>query len=165
MQRKGDMRPVQELYSHVIWKIETFIQEDTRYTKYCTQDNDTSVPFKVGTLGPHTVLPIAISCLAVCSWISLTVWNLFHFKCDFSFGKSQKSRTPNLGCRGAESPQWFDVFSKRVCMRRDAWEGALSWWSCQLPVAHSCNLLSCPNSFCGGMVKLNAKSDAGSLLC
>ena len=37
------------------------------------------------------------------------VWNLFPVKGDFSFGKSQKSRVPNLGCRGAESPGWFDV--------------------------------------------------------
>ena len=42
-------------------------EEDTRYKKHCTEDNDTSVPFKVGTLGPHTVLPIAISCPLVFS--------------------------------------------------------------------------------------------------
>ena len=35
-------------------KTETFI-EDTRYKKHCTQDNEASVPFKVGTLRPHTV--------------------------------------------------------------------------------------------------------------
>ena len=29
-------------------------------------------------------------------------------------------------------------------MRRDAWAGALSWWSCQSPVAHSCSLLNHP---------------------
>ena len=46
---------------------ETFIEKDTRYKKHCTQDNDTAVPFKVGTLGPHTVLPIAISCFIVFS--------------------------------------------------------------------------------------------------
>ena len=32
------------------------------YKKHCTWDNDASVPFKVGTLGPHTVFPLAISC-------------------------------------------------------------------------------------------------------
>ena len=41
-------------------KNRTFIEEDTRYKKHCTQDNDASVPFKVGTLGSHTLLPIAI---------------------------------------------------------------------------------------------------------
>ena len=33
-----------------------------RYKKHCTQDNDTSVPFQVGTLGSHTVLPTAARC-------------------------------------------------------------------------------------------------------
>ena len=41
-------------------KIETFTEEDTRYKKHCTQDSNASVPFKVGTLGSHTLLPIAI---------------------------------------------------------------------------------------------------------
>ena len=55
--------------------IETFIEEDARYKKHCTcLYNDTSVPFKVGTLGPHTVLPIAISCpVIVFSCISLMI--------------------------------------------------------------------------------------------
>ena len=66
-----------------------------RYKKHCTWDNDTSVPFKVRTLWPHTVLPIAISCPVVFSWISLTAWNLFPFKGDLSFGKSQKCRGLN----------------------------------------------------------------------
>ena len=48
-------------------------------------------------------------------------------------------------------------------MRHNAWVGVLSWWSCQSPVAHSCSLLNHPNSFCGGMFKLNAKSDVDSL--
>ena len=43
------MRPVQKVSSHVIWKIETFIEEDTRYNKHCTWDSDASVPFKVMT--------------------------------------------------------------------------------------------------------------------
>ena len=41
---------------------ETFIEENTRHKNHCTQDNGASVPFKVGTLRPNTVLPIAISC-------------------------------------------------------------------------------------------------------
>ena len=40
----------------------------------------------------------------------------------------------------------------------------LLWWSCQLPVAHSCSLLNHLNSFHGGMFNLNAKFDADSLL-
>ena len=44
-----------------------FIEEDTRYKRHCTWDNDTSVPFKVGILGPHIVLSIVISCPVVFS--------------------------------------------------------------------------------------------------
>ena len=48
-----NIRPVQKVSSHVIWKIETFIEEDTRYKKQETLyiGNDASVPFKVGTFG------------------------------------------------------------------------------------------------------------------
>ena len=86
-----------ESIQHVLWKIETFIEEDTRYKKRCTQDNDASVSFKVGTWRPHTVLPITISCPIVVSWNSSMVWNLFPFKGDFSFGKSQKSQGAKSG--------------------------------------------------------------------
>ena len=91
------MRSFQKLSSYVIWKIDTLIEEDTRHKKHCTQDNDASVPFKVDTLGPHTVLPIAISFPVVFSWISLTVWNLFPFKGGFRFGKSQKLQGAQSG--------------------------------------------------------------------
>ena len=57
----------QKVPSDVIRKIEMFNEGDTRYKKHCTQDNDSSVPFKVGTLGPHTVLLDAISCPIVFS--------------------------------------------------------------------------------------------------
>ena len=40
------MRFVQKVSSPVIRKIDTFIEEDTRYKKHCTQNNDASVPFK-----------------------------------------------------------------------------------------------------------------------
>ena len=33
-------------------------------------------------------------------WISLTVWNLFPFKGNFSLGKARSHRAPNLGYRG-----------------------------------------------------------------
>ena len=56
------------------------------------------------------------------------------------------------------------IFHKNLCMKRDAWAGTLSWWSCQSPVAHSCSLLNHPNTFHRGVFKLNAKSDADLLL-
>ena len=58
---------VQKVSGHVIRKIETFIEKDTRYKKHCTWNNNASVPFKLGTLGPHTVLPVTISCPIVFS--------------------------------------------------------------------------------------------------
>ena len=79
-------------------------------------------------------------------------------------GNIRSHRAPHLGCRGAESPGWFDVSQKKLFMKRDAWAGVLLWWSCQSPVAHSCGLLNHPNSFCGGMFKLTAKFHAEPLL-
>ena len=135
-------------------------EEDTRYKKHCTQDNDTSVPFKVGTLGLHIVLPIANGYSVIFSWIpSLS-------KVILVLEKARSHSEHNLGCRGAESPGWFDVLPKNSArdMRCDAWVSVLSWGSCQSPVAHSCGRLNHPKGFCGGMFKLNAKFDADSLL-
>ena len=111
-------------------------------------------------MGPHTVLPIAISCPEVFSWISSMVWNLLPFKGDFSFRKSQKSQGAKSDYREAESLGWFDVLPKN-CRRHDTWADVLSWCSCQSPVAHSCSLLE---HFHRAMLRLNAKSDADLLL-
>ena len=105
------MRSVQKVSSHVLWKIDAFIEKDTWYKKYCTEDNDAPVPFKVDTLGPHSVLT-AISCPITFFCISSTVRNVFPFKGNFSFGKTRSFRASNLGCSGAESPGWFDLSSK-----------------------------------------------------
>ena len=78
-------------------------------------------------------------------------------------GKVRSHRVPSLGCRGAESPAWFDVLWKNY-RRRDTWVGMLLWWSCRSPVTHDCGLLNLPNSFRHEMFKLNAKFDADSLL-
>ena len=53
-------RPIQKVSSHVIWKIEIFIEKDKRYKKHHAWDNVASVPFKVGILGPHTVLSVSL---------------------------------------------------------------------------------------------------------
>ena len=79
-------------------------------------------------------------------------------------GKPTSSMAPNLGYRGCWITWVIWYFTKKLCMRHDAWVGAFSWWSCQSPVAYSCGLLNHPNSFCRGTFKLNAKSDAVSLL-
>ena len=95
--KQNTLWSVQKVSNHAIWNIETFIEEDTRYKKHCAWDNDAPVPFKVGTLGPHTVLPVSISCPVLFSWISSTVWNLFPVKGDFSFRKSQNLQGTKFG--------------------------------------------------------------------
>ena len=104
-----------------------------RYKKHCTQDNDASVSFKVGTLGRQTVLLVTISCPIVFSWISWTVWNFFPFKGYLSFGKSQKLQST----KKSESPGWFDVSQKD-----SVWDVMHEWALCrdeaanhQLPLA------------------------------
>ena len=92
------------------------------------------------------------------------VWNLFPFKGDFCFGKSQKSQGTKSGLQGGWVTWVIWLFAKKLCTRHDAWVGALLWWSCQSPVAHSCGLLKHLNSFCRGMFKLTAKFDTNSLL-
>ena len=120
--------------------------------------------FKGGILGPHTVLPVAISCPVLFSWISPMVWNHFPFKGDFSFGENQKSQGTKSALLGGWVIWVIWCFTKRLYMRCDAWADTLFWWSCQSPGAYSCSLLSHPNSLCGGMFKLNTKFDADSLL-
>ena len=80
------------------------------------------------------------------------------------WGETRSLRAPTLGCRGPQSPGWFDVSPKKFCTRRDTGVGMLSWWSCQSPLAHSCRLLSHPNNFHRRMFKLNAEYAADSLL-
>ena len=103
-------------------------------------------PFKVGALGPHTVLPVAISCPILFSWISSMVWTLFPLKGNFSFGKSQRSQGNNYGLRRGRVAQMIWYFTKKLYTRRDARAGMLLWWSCQSPGVHSCSLLIHPNS-------------------
>ena len=78
-------------------------------------------------------------------------------------GKARSRRASNLGCSREESPGWFDVSQKTL---HEMWctGNALLWWSCQSSVAHRYSLLNHENSFCGGMFKLNAKSDEDLLL-
>ena len=134
------MKFVQKASNHIIWKIETFIAEDIRCKKHCTKDNDTSVPFKVGTLGSHTILPIAISCPVIFSWISSVVWNLFPFKDGFSLGKSQKLQGakhehPRWGW-ATWMIRWFD-FTKNSAwdLMHEQMHCCDEAASCQLPIA------------------------------
>ena len=49
-------------------------------------------------------------------------------------------------------------------MRRDAWAGLLSWWSCQSPVTHRYGLLNHLTGFYRGMFKLHAEVNTESVL-
>ena len=71
-------------------------EDDTRYRKNCTKDNDV----QLGFLWSHTVLPITISYSIIFYWILLTFWNTFPFKGDFRFRKSQKSHGAKSGLQG-----------------------------------------------------------------
>ena len=73
-------------------------------------------------------------------------------------GKAKSHMAPNLCYFGAE------CFTKKLCMRRDAWAGPLLWWNCQSLVVHSCGFLNHLNSFHGGMLKLTSKFDIDPLL-
>ena len=129
--------------------------------------HDASVPFKVGTLGPHTVLLITISCPIIFAfpWISSKVWNLFPFKGDFSFkgdlweksevtsGLQRRWFTWGIWCFAKNSAQ--DAMNEWVCCRDEAANH-------QLPIAAA--FLNHPNSFHKGMFNLNAKFVADSLL-
>ena len=73
-----------------------FTEEDTNYKKHCTWDNDASVPFKVGTLGPHTVLPMPAPA-PLYFLKSHQQSEISSLSGDFSFGKSQKSQGAKSG--------------------------------------------------------------------
>ena len=84
----------------------------SRHNKHCTWDNDASVPFKVVTLGPHTVFN---SPSAAPSYFPESHW--WSEICSLSkvilvLGKARRFRAPNLGSSGAESPGCFDVLEK-----------------------------------------------------
>ena len=146
------MRSVQKASSHVLWKIEIFIGEDTRSTVH-------------RTMTPQAP-SITISCPIIFTQISLVVWNLFPFKGDFSFGKSQKSQGTKPGLYGGWVTWVIWYFTKNsaqgVVHERAHMLPRRSCWS---PFAHSSDCLNHPNSFRGGMVKLITKFDADLLLC
>ena len=101
---RGYTRSVQKVSSPIIWKTDIFSEEDTRHKKHCTQAYDALVPFKVGILVPHTVLPVAISCLVIFSCISSLS------KVILVLGTVRS----HLGYKGAESPGWFDILTKNT---------------------------------------------------
>ena len=92
-------RPVQKVSSLVIWKIETFTEEDRRYRKHCTQDNDTSIPFKAAPwdLTQFSQLPSAAPLYFPESYWCSEISSIL--KVILVLGKARSHRAPNLGCR------------------------------------------------------------------
>ena len=126
-----------------------------RYKKHCTKDNDTSVPFKVGTLGPHTVLPIASAAL---SYFPESHWwseILSLSKVILVWGKARNHREPNLGVGELSHLGDFiihpklctqDVMHEQVCCHEEAANHqlpiAVAFWIIQIISTEECSNLT-----------------------
>ena len=109
------------------------------------------------------------------------VWNLFPFKGDVSLGKARSHRAPNLGCRGPESPRWFDVLPKNsarnvlhewACCRHEAANHqlptAVAFWILWIVSVEECssltqNLMQICCSTCSVILNAMARRYTGSL--
>ena len=81
--------------------------QETLYTgQYAT------IPFKVGTLGPHTVLPITISYPAIFFWISWMSELSSLSKVILVLGKTRSCRVSNLYCSGGWVTRVIWCFTK-----------------------------------------------------
>ena len=115
-------------------------------------------------MGPHIVLH---NCHQLPHHIFLNLINglkSLPFQRWFKFWEKPEVAECQIWAVGELSHQSDWCFAKKLCTRWDTWADKFWWWNCQSPVAHSCNLLNHPNSFCGGMFKLNAKFHAASLV-
>ena len=90
------------------------------------------------------------------------VWNLFPFKDDFSFGKSQTSQGAKSGLYGCWVTWVIWCFTKKL---HETWGmSGCAVMKLLIPVAYSCGLLNHLNNVCRGRVKLKVKFDPDSLL-
>ena len=117
------LRCVQKGSGHVLRKMETFPEEDTRYRRHCTQDNDTRSPSKQAPRDLSQSSPSPRAALLYFPeshpWSEMSSFS----KVILVLGKAGSHRAPNLGCRRAESSGWFDVPPKnsaRDVMREQA---------------------------------------------
>ena len=117
------MRSVQKVSSHVIWK--RHLLKKIQETLYIGQWHFS--PLQSRHLGTShsspcissTVQNILQNPLLESPSATLSVFPEFYLWSEISFskvilfwGKARSCKVPNLGCRGAESPGWFDVLPK-----------------------------------------------------
>ena len=104
------MRSVQKVSSHILWKIETFIEKDKRNIVHRTMTPQSPSKYAPWDLTQFSQLPSAtLSCFpeshqqSEISSLSQVILVL---------GKARSHRVPNLGWRGNVSSGWFDVSPK-----------------------------------------------------
>ena len=177
-------RPVQKVSSHLIWKIETFIEEDTRNTVHRIMLPRCSLKKAPWDLTQFSQLPS----------ISLLYFPESHQQSGISslstvilvLRKARSCRVLNLSCRGAELPgslifvdcsrYTFNILRCSACCRPSRTWITFNRISTifEVFVPHfylhriHCiileSLLNHLNSFRGGMFKLNIKFDVDLLL-
>ena len=156
------MNSVQKVSTYVIWKIETFTEEDTRNIVHRTM-----APQSPSKWAPWDLTQSSQSSSAAPLYFLESHWQSeisSLSKVILVWGEARNGGALNLGCSGGWVTWVIRCFTKKLCRGRDTWVGVLWWWSCQSPVACSCSLLNHLNSLHWGMFKLNAKFDEGLLL-
>ena len=122
----GYTTSIQKVPSHVLWKIEIFIEEDTRNIVHRTMIPSSKSPSKQAPwdLTHFSQLPSA----------ALSYFPESHQQSEISslskvilvLRKARICKSPNLGCSGTESLGWFDVSPKN-----SAWDVMREWEHCR----------------------------------
>ena len=102
--------------SHILWKVETVIEEDIKNIVHKTMTPQSPSKLALWDLTQFPQPPLAAPLHSPEShwWFEISSFS----KVVLVLGKARSHRVPNLGCRGAEPPGWFDVLPKN-CMRSD----------------------------------------------
>ena len=102
---------VQKVSSHVVWKIETFIEENTRNIAHRTV-----TPQPLSQQAPWGLTQLSQSPSAALLYFPAPRrWSEIHSlsKGILVLEKASSFKAPNQSCRGAESPGCFDVLQKK----------------------------------------------------
>ena len=147
------MRAVQKVSSHVLWKIDTIVEEDTRNIVHRT-----TMPQPPSKQAPWDLTQFSHSPSAALLYLPES-----HQRSEISslskviivLGKARSCRAPNLGCRGDESPGWLDVSPKnsaqdvmheQACCRDEAanhqWPIAVALWIIWIVSVEECSSLT-----------------------